>query len=120
MIEEKAEFYINSINDVFAEIFIESPVPHNFKMKFEKTNGLVTIIDINNSDNILVDGIDFELSTSECCGLNSTQLSDYVGKTVYTSSALEYFDFVFGFCKEVEFDMELKGGSWKIMINSYK
>lgn len=115
-----SEFYINSIDDVFAEIFLESPAVQHIKIEFEKTSGIVTIVDIKKGGQKLSGGIDFELSTSECCGLNSTDLSDYLGKTVHTSSALEYFDFVFSYCSEVEFDIELKDDSWMVRIDSYK
>lgn len=116
----KQQFHISNIDDIFAKIFVEAPFPHKMKMSFEKASGHVSILDINSNKQKLGEGIDFELSTAECCGLNSMQLSDYLGKTVHTSSAHEFFDFVFAYCSEVEFDMEFKEGSWVLKINSYE
>jgi hypothetical protein len=62
------------------------------------------------------DGVDFELSTCECRGLDTWDIEDYLGKPVYTSSAYEFFDFVLGYLSSFDFLVEFSGNAWKILV----
>lgn len=112
------EFYINQIDDIFAELFLDAKSALNIEMKIDQSSGFILAKKIVSSEKDLENGIDFELSTTECCGLNDVDLSDYLSKTVHTSSAYEYFDFVFSFSDRVNADIEFTDDCWKIRINS--
>jgi hypothetical protein len=62
------------------------------------------------------EGIDFELSTCECRGLDTADIKDYLDKPVYTSSAYEFFDFVLGYLTSFDCLVEFKGNSWKVWV----
>lgn len=115
-----SEFYINEIDQAFAEMFTEAGSELNLSLNFDNNSGKVKVSMVSSLNEKLSNGIDFELSTSECCGLNSMELCDYLNRTVHTSSALEFFDFVFSYCTFVDFNLDFKENSWKIKVNYYK
>ena len=106
------------MDETLAEIFLNEKSPVNIKMSISPDTGLI------NADYSALDkgfdenGIDFELSTSECCGLNDIDLNDCIKRSVLTSSAFEFFDFVFTRSETVDADVEFTGDCWKIRINS--
>lgn len=113
------QFYINQIDDVLAELFLSAKSALNIQMNLDAISGMVFAKNIDPSTKDIENGIDFELSTSECCGLNDTDLSDYLNKTVHTSSAFEFFDFAFSFSKYMDVDIEFMQDCWKIRVNNY-
>ena len=116
----KKEFYINRMDETLAEIFLNEQCPVNLKMTLSPDSGLINAeyaaLDKRLTDN----GIDFDLSTSECCGLNDIDLNDYFKKTVHTSSAFEFFDYVFTGSQTVDADVEFTEDCWKIRLNSWR
>ncbi|MGH7885139.1 MAG: hypothetical protein ACRENO_05525, partial [Thermodesulfobacteriota bacterium] len=67
------EFYVNEIDQVFAEMFIDAGSQLNLNLDFDKSSGIVKVVKVKSINEKPADGIDFELSTSECCGLNSME-----------------------------------------------
>lgn len=62
------------------------------------------------------DGIDFELSSSECPNPELSDIGQYLEKPVHTSSALEFFDFALGYFSSLECVVEFTGNAWKIKM----
>lgn len=80
-------------------------------------NGFVTVSCKKTNDSHLTeDGTDFELSSCECSSLELTDVKDYLGKAVHTSSALEFFDFALGYFSSLDCVVEFTGHAWKIKM----
>jgi hypothetical protein len=78
-------------------------------------DGFVTVSYKESYDSLPTgDGIDFELSSCECSSLELTDVIDYLGKAVHTSSALEFFDFVLGYFSSLDCVVQFTGNAWKI------
>ena len=62
------------------------------------------------------EGVDFELSTCECRGLDPDDAGVYIGRPVYTSSAYEFFDFMLGYLSSFDCLIEFTGNAWSIRV----
>lgn len=62
------------------------------------------------------EGVDFELSSCECRGLDPEDVSLYIGRPVYTSSACEFFDFILGYLSSFDCFIEFTGNAWSIRV----
>ncbi|MGH7849148.1 MAG: hypothetical protein ACREOP_02510 [Thermodesulfobacteriota bacterium] len=62
------------------------------------------------------EGVDFELSTCECRGLDPDDVAVYIGRPVYTSSAYEFFDFILGYLSSFDCLVEFTGNAWSIRV----
>ena len=60
--------------------------------------------------------VDFELCAFECSGVASADLEEYIAVPVHTSSALEFFDYVFSQRAEVVCGVDFAGNSWIIAV----
>jgi len=80
-------------------------------------DGFVTVSYKKSNDSHLTEeGIDFELSSCECSSPELTDVKDYLGKAVHTSSALELFDFVLGHFSSLDCVVQFTGNAWKIKM----
>ena len=110
--------YISEIDEYLARGFIaldgkviELSITKNGEACF-------VIVSCKKSDSQLTgDGIDFELSSCECSSLELTDVKDYLGKAVHTSSALEFFDFALGYFSSLNCTVQFTGNAWKIKTN---
>jgi hypothetical protein len=62
------------------------------------------------------DGVDFELSPGENKDLDEFDISDFVMKAVYTSSAYELFDYIFTNCHSIECVVDFKENAWLVKV----
>lgn len=62
------------------------------------------------------EGVDFELSSCECRGLDPDDVGLYIGRPVYTSSAFEFFDFMLGYVSSFDCFIEFTGNAWCIRV----
>lgn len=62
------------------------------------------------------EGVDFELSSCECRGLDPDDVGLYIGRPVYTSSACEFFDFILGYLSSFDCFIEFTGNAWCIRV----
>ncbi len=62
------------------------------------------------------DGVDFELSPCENKDLDEFDISDFVMKAVYTSSAYELFDYIFTYCHSIECVVDFKENAWLVKV----
>ncbi len=112
------EFYLDSIDEVFAEIFFLFDDGFDVRMKIASETSLVSAF--FSPVNQKVDrerAVDFELCAFECSGVASENLEEYLGVPVHTSSALEFFDYVFSQRSEIVCGVDFAGNSWIIAVN---
>lgn len=108
---------IGEIDEYLAERFLESSNPVRFSASLEKTEGLLEIVEIDPADADFGKGIDFELSTCECMGLEDLDLSELSGITVYTSSAYEFFEYYLDFRDSIKCTVKFSENTWMIKLD---
>ena len=112
------EFYLDSVDEVFAEIFFLFGGGFDVRMEIASETSLVSASFSPRA--VAVDretAIDFELCAFECSGVSAENLEEYLGVPVHTSSALEFFDYVFSRKSEVACGVDFAGNSWIIVFN---
>jgi len=62
-------------------------------LSLDSNAGFLCIDRVSFQETEFTNGIDFELSTCECQGLDDMNILDFEGKTVYTGSAYEFFEY---------------------------
>ena len=62
------------------------------------------------------DGVDFELSSGENRDLEEFDISDFVTKALYTSSAYELFDYIFTYFHSIECVVDFKENAWLVKV----
>ena len=115
---EAREFYLDSVDEVFAEIFFLFGGGFDVRMEIVSETSLVSasfspraaVVDRETA-------IDFELCAFECSGVSADNLEEYLGVPVHTSSALEFFDYFFSQKSEVVCSVNFAGNSWIITVN---
>lgn len=113
------EFYLDSIDEVFAEVFFLFGGGFDVRMEIASETSLVSASFSTRS--LPIDreaAIDFELCAFECSGVSAENLEEYLGIPVHTSSALEFFDYVFSQRSEVVCGVNFAGNSWIIAVDS--
>ena len=111
------EFYLDLIDEVFAEIFFLFGSGFDVRMEIASETSLVsasfspktTVVDREGA-------VDFELCAFECSGVSAENLEEYLGALVHTSSALEFFDYVFSQRSKVVCSVDFAGNSWIITV----
>ncbi len=112
------EFYLDSVDDVFAEIFFLFGGDFNVRMEIASETLLVTASFSRRVTEIDCESaIDFELCSSECSSVPAGNPEEYLGIPVHTSSALEFFDYVFSQRLEVVCGVSFAGNSWVISVD---
>ena len=112
------KFYLDSIDEVLAEIFFLFGGSFDVRMEIACETSLVSAFFSRRS--LAVDreeAVDFELCTFECSGVGAEDLEEYLGVPVHTSSALQFFDYVFSQRPEVVCGVDFAGNSWMIVVN---
>ncbi len=116
---QSREFYLDSIDEVFAEIFFLLGGCFDVRMEIASETSLVNAFFSPRGMAVDQEGaVDFELCAFECSGVASEDLGEYLGTPVHTSSALEFFDYVFSQKPEVACGVDFAGNSWIIAIRS--
>lgn len=113
------EFYLDSIDEVFAEIFFLFGGSFRVRMEIDSETSLVSA-SFSRGDftvDLKVAG-DFELCAFECSGVSAENLEEYCGAPVLTSSAVEFFDYVFSQKPEIDCGVNFSGNSWAIVLDS--
>ena len=109
------QFYLDSIDEVFAEIFYLFGGGFDVRMEIASETSLVSASFspcISTVDRERA--VDFELCAFECSGVSAENLEEYLGVPVHTSSALEFFDYIFSQRSKVVCGVDFAGNSWII------
>jgi len=111
------EFYLDSIDEVFAEVFFLFGKGFDVRMEIVSETSLVSASFSPRIAAVDREGaVDFELCAFECSGVSAENLEEYLGIPVHTSSALEFFDYVFSQKSKVVCDVNFAGNSWIITV----
>ena len=111
------EIHISDLDEFLALKFLDDVTrPMRFSVLRKDTQGNIIIQQKDNDQKLKEGGFDFELSPSEYQSLDSINVTDFINKTVYTSSAYEFLDFILMYYIQFEFLTEFNGSSWQIRI----
>ena len=114
------EFYLDSIDEVFAEVFFLFGGSFHTWMEIAPETLLVSASFSPATTAVNQDGaVDFELCAFECSGVSAENLEEYLGIPVHTSSALEFFDYVFSQTPEIDCSVDFSGNSWVIVLGRF-
>lgn len=112
------EFFLDSIDEVFADMFFLFGGCFDVRMEIASGTSLVSALFSDRSTPVDREGaIDFELCAFECSGVATADLKEYLEVPVHTSSALEFFDYVFSQRSKVVCGVDFAGNSWIIAVN---
>ncbi|HLE25505.1 MAG TPA: hypothetical protein VI935_07630 [Thermodesulfobacteriota bacterium] len=115
LVEKK--IHISNLDDFLASALLEcQEKPIKLSIQKEGIEGYVSVNLLKSEENMEEDGIDFELSPCECINFDSMEISDFLYKPVFSSSAYEFFDFVFMFFSSIECLVDFTGDAWKVKI----
>ncbi len=115
--QHATEFYLDSIDEIFAEFFFRFDGCFNVQMKIAPETSFVSALFLKRELMINREkAIDFELCAFECSGVATAGLEEYVGISIHTSSALEFFDYVFSQTSEVSCNVDFTGNSWIVAL----
>ncbi|HEX3035912.1 MAG TPA: hypothetical protein VHT73_12425, partial [Thermodesulfobacteriota bacterium] len=92
--------HLSNVDEFLATVILGSKErPLKLAIRKEGDQGYIsaTLLTLEENDSIGRNGVDFELFPCECTDFDSIEISDFIGKPVFTSSAYELFDFVFMF-----------------------
>ena len=112
------EFYLDLIDEVFAEVFFLFGGGFDVRMEITSETSLISASfspGISTPDR--EGAVDFELCAFECSGVSAENLEEYLGVAVHTSSALEFFDYVFSQRSKVVCGVDFAGNSWIIAVD---
>jgi hypothetical protein len=89
-----------------------------FKLALSKNGdqGYLKAFIAENDELIEDDGVDFELSPGENKDLDDFDISDFIMKPVYTSSAYELFDYIFTYFHSIECIVGFKENAWLVRV----
>jgi hypothetical protein len=112
--------HITDLDEFLAASYIDGKEkPLKLSIRKEETQGYISLLLLTVGEDIMEEGgIDFELSTSECLDLDNMPVSDFLKKTVFTSSAYEFFDLMFMFFSSFDCLLDFTGDTWKVKVLS--
>ena len=111
------KIHLSGLDEFFAESVLRAEEkPLKFLIHKDGDSGFISALLLDTKEGMEKEGIDFELSSCECAGLEGLEVSDFLMKTVFTSSAYEFFDFVLMFLDSFECLVDFTGNAWKIKI----
>ena len=113
------KFYLDSIDEVFAEIFFLFGGRFDVRMEIASETSLVSAFFSCRGPAVDQEGaVDFELCAFEGSGVAAEDLEEYIGTPVHTGSALEFFDYVFSQRPEIACGVDFTGNSWIIAVDN--
>ena len=112
-----SKFHISNIDDYLATLLLYNKArPLKLFIKVDGDQGYYDSLLLETDDLIEGEGIDFELSPLETLGHESIEVSYFLGKPVFTSSAYEFFDYLFLNFNSLEFLVDFKDNAWQVKI----
>ncbi|MCY4262195.1 MAG: hypothetical protein OXC97_02600 [Candidatus Dadabacteria bacterium] len=112
------KFYLDSIDEVFAEIFYLFGSSFHLRTEISPETSLLGASFLPSTAAVDRDGaVDFELCSFECLGVSVEDFEKYVEIPVHTSSAFEFFDYVFSQRTKVDCCVDFAGSSWVVVLN---
>src|SRR3989304_150619 len=115
---EEKKIHISNLDEFLAETLLQSKEkPIKLSIHKEGVEGNISVNLLKSDEDMEEDGIDFELSPCECIDFDGMEISDFLFKPVFTSSAYEFFDFIFMVFRSIECLVDFTEDAWKIKIS---
>lgn len=116
-LKEEKKIHLSDLDEFLAAtIFEAEETPIRLAVYRNGDQGYISTVLLSSKEAMEEGVIDFELSPCEHGGLDSMEISYFLKKPVFTSSAYEFFDFVFVFLDSFECLVDFTGNGWKIKI----
>ena len=116
-VQPRSRFHISNIDDYLAKSLVNNKArPLKLLIKVEGYQGYYDPLLLETDDVIEGEGIDFELSPLETVGHEVIDLSYFIGRPVYTSSAYEFFDYLFFNFNYLEVLVDFNDNAWQVKI----
>jgi hypothetical protein len=114
---EENKVHLSNLDEFLAASIVEGLyAPIRLAVRRNGEQGYVSAILLSTGENMEEGGIDFELSSCECGGLEALGIAYFLRKPVFTSSAYEFFDFICAFLDSFECVVGFTGNGWKIKV----
>ena len=109
--------HMTELNEFLVEAILGNKSAIEVEIKDFTTDGFIEIEIFKTDKKYEGLTIDFDLQGCECSGLNEhDDIRDYIGKTVYTSSASEFVDFLSSGSSSSRLLINIEDGSWVISL----
>ena len=113
----KKEIHLSGIDEFLADALLEGKgKPVRLAIRKKGDQGYVSVLLLMFEGDVEEDGIDFELSSCECGGLEGMEVSDFLRRPVFTSSAYGFFDFLLVYLDSIECLVGFSGSAWKVKV----
>jgi len=114
------KLHITELNEFLITAIINNNGPVEAEIKDVTVDGFISIEVIKSDKPFNNYFIDFDLQSCECSGLNEhDDISEYHGKTVHTSSAYEFVEFISAFSGKSKLLVNVEEGSWVISLLNF-
>lgn len=107
---------LSEIDEFLAERVLEDSRALRLSLSLEDTDGNIRIKEHGFEDVEFGEGIDFELSTSECRGSEDIEAADLEGMTVHTSSAYGFFEYYLDTMGSADCYIDFRDSAWVIKL----
>jgi len=115
--EMEKRIHLSSLDEFLADALLEErDKPIKLAIHKNGDQGYICVLPLMAEEDMEEEGIDFELSSCECGGLEGIEVSDFLKKPVFTSSAYEFFDFLLMSLDSLECLVDFSGNAWKIKV----
>src|SRR3970040_770013 len=115
LLEKK--IHISNLDDFLASALLEcQEKPIKLSIHKKGAEGYLSVNLLKFDEDMEENGIDFELSPCECIDFDNMEISDFLYKPVFSSSAYEFFDFIFMFFSSIECLVDFTSDAWKVKI----
>lgn len=117
MNSKEQRIHISEIDEFLARSLAAGQTkPFRLALSKNGDQGYLKAFVAENDEFIEDDGVDFELSPGENIDLDDFDISDFVMKAVYTSSACELFDYIFTYFHSIECVVDFKENAWLVKV----
>lgn len=107
---------LSEIDEFLAERVLEENRALRLSLSLEDADGNIRVKVHGFEDVEFGEGIDFELSTSECRGLEDMEAADLEGMTVHTSSAYGFFEYYLDTMGSADCYIDFRDSAWVIKL----
>lgn len=115
--EEKRLFYLDTTDEVFAEMFLSFGGAFSVRMEISPETSVVKAVFSPLAGNMSCgEAADFELSACEREGARGADPEEYLGTSVYAACAFGFFDHVFSRVGKLSCEVDFAEGGWIIAV----
>ena len=115
-----SKLHLTEINEFLISAILKHKGPIEAEIRKITPDGFIEI-DLNRTDKSFDNQLmDFDLQTCECSGLYEDEdMSNYVGKTLSTSSVYEFIEYLSTSCESFKLLIKIEDDSWIIKPLNY-